>query len=337
MYLGAMTCVITIGGKYRLRGVHKVEIKKSVHQLIQTAKIELPLSAVMRNADQLQRIRLADKIKAGDTIKVEFGYNGNNRLEFEGYIKFRGDSMPMVLECEDELYLMRSVHYKKTFQNISLKTLIEYVLQQLEAEKGLKLAVYDNMPQLMFSKFIMKGANGIEVLQELKEHYGLSSYITTIGGKRTLYVGLAYSLEKGRANIVLGRNTIDKGDIKYQTDDDKNYKIKVVNFNRNGTKATYTFGNPNGDERTLHFYGDNDKAHLESMAKAEMEKVQSLGYKGKFKTFLVPLTEPGTLANVSDPQFEDRKSVHYVGTVTTTFDVSGGGRRDCEIDIKVNV
>jgi hypothetical protein len=69
MYL-KLTCKITIGGKYIVRGVNNIEIKKSVHQVIQSAKVVLPLSIVLRNNDMLQRVKIVDKIKEGDSIKI---------------------------------------------------------------------------------------------------------------------------------------------------------------------------------------------------------------------------------------------------------------------------
>lgn len=334
MYLGALSCKITIAGKYVLRGVNQIEIKLSVHQLIQTAKIKLPLSVVMRNKDMQERIKIIDKIKEGDSIKLEFGHDGNHRTEFEGFIKRINYSMPLELECEDELYLLRTVTYKESFKKIGLRELLEFVLRGFEQKTDIKYQLYDKMPEMTFSKFQMREANGIDILQELKEKYGLTSYLTTINGVKTLYCGLAYTLEKGRVKISLGRNTIGTPELKYEGITDKKYKIKVVNFNRNGTKNEYEFGDANGEQRTMHFFGDNDKKHLETMANAEMEKFSSKGYRGSFDTFLVPFIEPGTVAEITDPQFPDRKGTQYIGTVTTTFGVSGA-RRKSEIDIKV--
>lgn len=76
MYL-KQTCNIefeTKGGiKYRLKGLHSYESKKSVHQIVQTCKIELPLSVQYRNNDILEKIKLIDKIKEGDKVTVYLG------------------------------------------------------------------------------------------------------------------------------------------------------------------------------------------------------------------------------------------------------------------------
>lgn len=334
MFLGTTTCRITIADKYILDGVNTIEIKRSVHQSIQTAKVLIPQTVVFRNAEMNQRIKLADQIKEGDKIVLEFGYDDNNSQEFEGYIKRINDDTPLELQCEDELYLLRYCQYKESFKDISLKKLLEFVLNGLQQKFDLKLSLYEKMPEMSFKKFQIKDANGIEILQELKDKYGLSVYLTTINGVKTLYAGLAYTLEQGEVKYSLGRNTIGKGELKYIGTEDKKYKVKIVNFNRDGTKLEFETGDANGESTTLYFYGDNDKEHLKTMAKAELEKFSTKGYKGNFETFLFPYCQPGTIANISDPQFEGREGRYYVGTVTTTFGVSGG-RRKPEIDIKV--
>lgn len=336
MFLGTTTCKITIADKYILRGVHTIEIKRSVHHLVQTAKVSLPLSVVLRNSELYQRIRLADKIKEGDKIVLEFGYDGNNRKEFDGYIKRIKDEVPMELQCEDELYLLRYCYYKESFKDVSLKKLLDFVLNGLQQKFGLKLSLYDKMPEVIFKKFQINNTNGIAVLQELKEKYGLSVYLTTINGVKTLYAGLAYSLEKGTVKYSLARNTIGKGELEYTGGADRRFKIKIVNYRKDGTIRIIEVGEAGGDEEKVEAHGDLDESHLEFLAKRRMEILKTKGYRGTFDSFLFPYAEPGVIANISDPQFAGREGKYFIGTVTTEFGVDGG-RRTNEIDVKVTV
>jgi hypothetical protein len=104
---------------------------------------------------------------------------------------------------------------------------------------------------------------------------------------------------------------------------------------RDGSKVVGEAGEDGGDKTEINLTADYDKKHLEAMAKSELAKVSTASYKGSFETFLLPYCEPGTIASIENRQFPDRKGTHYVGTVTTTFGVSGG-RRKPEIDIKVS-
>lgn len=324
------TCNIEMAGKYRLRGVHSVELKKSVHQIVQSGKIELPLSVMFRNTDMLERIKLIDKIKEGDTIKIDLGYDGKNRNEFTGYIKRINLKQPLELEIEDELYLFRKTFFKKNFKRNSVKEVLQYLIKGLNEKTGLKLELYDKMPELTVTNFMLDGANGIAALQELQDTYGLSSYLTTIDGKKILYCGLVYGLKKGRVKYELQKNTISIDELKYQQNETITYKVKVVNHQPNGLVKEYSFGDKKGVERTLHFYGTHTQAELKQLADAELAKFSSNGYKGNFETFLIPNVEPGDIADITEKQF-GRNGSYYVGSVTTTF--GAGARRKPEIDI----
>jgi hypothetical protein len=330
-----LTCKVTIADTYILRGVHQLEVKKSIHQLVDTAKVQLPLSVVMRNQDLLKRIRLADKIKTGDKIALEFGYNGINIKEFEGYIRRTNPKDVFELECEDELYLFRQVYYKISWKSVTLKVLLNYLLDGYERKYGVRLQLFNNIPDVTLSNFIINNANGIAILQVLKDQYGLNTFLTVVNGIKVLYCGLLYFLEKTTVKYVVNQNTVDVNDLLFDDAIDKQFKIKAVNFNRNGTKSTMEIGDKNGELRTFYYYDIHDLKQLAQLAQSEMEKLKTIGYKGSFETFLIPYSEPGMVADMLDPQFPDRKGNYYISTVTTTFS-TGGGRRKPEIDIKIS-
>lgn len=102
MYLGALSCKVDFAGKYTIRGINELEVKKSVHSIVNTAKLTLPLSYIMRNKDIKERVKLIDKIKEGDTINIAIGYDGNNKQCFNGYVKRINPKQPLELELEDK-------------------------------------------------------------------------------------------------------------------------------------------------------------------------------------------------------------------------------------------
>lgn len=329
-----LSCKISIGD-YVLHGVESIEVKKSIHSIIQTANVKLPLSVVFRNHDMLQRIKLSDKINEGDQIKLELGYNDNNHTEFKGYIRRIDYNTPLQLFCEDELYLMRSVRIKKSFGKCTLNELINYLLDEMEAQTGERFLIYENLPMLSFKNFIMNNVTGIEVLQELKDKYGLRCYLYGEGDRKTLFCGLAYQLLKDRVNYQLGKNTISISELKYDINKDRKFKIKIKNYRRDGTVHSFEFGDRDGQEYEMQpEYGDHSKEHLESIAKSEEQKLKAQGFRGTFETFLIPECSPGSIASITDPQFPDRKGNYYIAAVTTIFG-TGGGRRKPEIGIKV--
>ncbi len=325
-----------IAGKYVLRGVNAVEIKKSIYTSISTATIKIPLSVVIRNNDMLQRIKIVDKIKEGDKISVELGYDNKNKLEFEGYIKRINYTELLELECEDEMYILRKVRFKKSFKMAQLSEIINFVLVGAE-ENGLRLAVYDKMPEMVFSNFIINQNTGIEVLQELIDKHGLLCYLTTINDVKTLYVGLSYTLQKGRVNIHIDKNTVSVSDLKYaRNDSEKKIEVHLISNNRNGTKTEVKVGKPGGDTHTLTIPGQHTEANLKVIATAELEKVKRDGYKGSYTCFLIPYVEPGYISNLKNSQFPDRNGTYYLTGVRTTFDTTGAFRFH-EIGVKTSV
>jgi len=331
MYL-KQSCLLELAGKYRLRGLHSIEIKKSVHQIVQSAVLQLPLSVVKRNHDLLETVKLLDNIKEGGTITVDLGYDGNNKREFTGFIKRINIKQPLEFELEDELYLLRSCYYKKNFIKNSVKDVLNYILKGLLDNTGLLVELYDKMPDLTVTNFMMDGANGIAVLQELSDKYGLSSYLTTINGKKILYCGLIYGKKNNVVKYTLQKNTINIDALKYQVNPSIKYQIKIINHQPDGQVKEITYGDKTGEQRTLHFYGNHSDDDLKLMADAEKINFTGNGYKGGFETFLIPNVDPGDVAALTDPQFH-RNGNYYVGSVTTTF--TAGARRKIEIDIQL--
>lgn len=331
MYL-RQTCNIEIAGKYRLRGLHAVEIKKSIHQIIQQAKLELPLSVLFRNNKMLERIKLIDKIKEGDSISIDLGYDGKNRREFTGFIKRINPKMPVEIEIEDELYLLRDVYYKKNFKKNSIKDVLQFLINGLADAKGLKLELYDKMPELTVKNFMINNANGIEVLQGLMDTYPVfKCFLTTINGKKTLYCGLAYGMINNRVKYELNRNTISVDDLNYNQTAQEKHRVKIVNFKTDGTKEEFSYGDKNASEVTFTFNSSLSHEELKLLADAQLQK-KITGYRGALETFLIPNIEPCDIAVIEDKQY-GRNGSGYVGTVVTTM--GSGARRKPEIEISL--
>jgi hypothetical protein len=339
MYL-KQTCNIEFetkdGTKYRLRGLHAYEAKKSVHQIVQTCKLELPLSILYRNNDILERVKLIDKIKEGDKVTINLGYNDDNKKEFEGYIKRINPKMPLELEIEDSMYLLRKIRLKKSFKKNDVKDVVTYILDELYQQQGVRFELYHDMPKHEVTNFWLKdGTNGIMALQQLSDTIVvLNSYLTEIDGKPTLYVGLMYGLKKKTVNYVFNRNTISLDDLKYNQPGDRTFKVEIRQTTSAGIEKKYVFGDPNGENCFSEpVEGDMSEADIKLRAEGILEQNKAAGYKGGFTTFLIPNVEPADIGNCSDPQFKERGGNYYISTVTTNF--GSGARRKPEIEIKL--
>lgn len=335
MYLGQMTCDIDMADKYRLKGLETIEIKKSVHQLVQTAKLTIPLSVVVRNNEMVESVKLTDKIKEGDKIVVDLGYRGNDKREFEGYIKRINPKQPCEFELEDELYLMRKLFLKKSFKKNDVKDLLNYLMDELYKQFNIRFKLYADIPQVTLVNFLINGDNGIEVLQELKDKYLLTTYLTTINGEKTLYCGLLYGLMKKHVKYVLNRNTISIEDLKYSVGADRTFKVEIVNHTPDGKSKKHEFGDKNGEPLKILVSGNKTEDELKHIADDLIAANKTSGYKGSFETFMFPDCEPGDIAEIADSQFPDRSGNYYIASVTTTFGVNGGVRKP-EIEFRTS-
>ena len=74
--------------------------------------------------------------KIGDKVTIQLGYNGNLQTEFKGYLKtIKTDDKNITLECEDALWLWRVDMKDEQLQNITLKTLLQHILSQVNAAR----------------------------------------------------------------------------------------------------------------------------------------------------------------------------------------------------------
>lgn len=100
-------------GSYKLGLLQSVEIEKSVDLLTQTAVIVLP--GVVYN----QSLDHEKYIKAGDSVLVKLGYDGELVTEFEGYVqRIDTDDDSLTINCEDSMYLTRKEIKPKVFTKL---------------------------------------------------------------------------------------------------------------------------------------------------------------------------------------------------------------------------
>jgi hypothetical protein len=339
MYL-KQTCSIEFetkdGTKYRLRGLHSYEDKKSVHQSVQTCKIQLPVSIIMQNKDLpdvVKREKLINKIKEGDKVTVFLGYNGKNVKEFEGYIKRINPKQPLELELEDEMYLLRKIRLKKSFKKADVSEVIQYILDETFKQTGVRFERYAEMPKVDVHNFWMNEANGITVLQELEDKYLLSSFLTEIDGKKTLYCGLMYGLKTNTVKYEFGRNTISIDDLKYNGAGDRTFKVEIRHVDNSGHETKHEYGDAKGEVQKILLEGNWTKEALKHYADGVIQGLQAGGYKGSFTTFLIPRVQPTNVIDAKDPQFVERSATFYCSTVETKF--GSGATRKPEIEIRL--
>lgn len=303
---------ITVGG-YRLLLLESVKITRSVEALSDTATITLP-GTVMNAA-----IEVEDKIHVGDTVKIELGYNGKLRTEFEGYVQRIGtDGGSITLECEDGLWLLRVGVKDKVYANADVKT----ILADIATQCGEGFSVECDY-SFKYDKFTVKNATGYDVLKKIQEEVKPNIYLK----ETTLHVHPQYAEVFGEAKYDFSRN-IERGgtDLQYRHKEDRRVLVTVEGEKKDGTKVKVEVGNTGGERLTVKVPGATDQASLKKVAEQLLEEKCYTGYSGSFASWLLPYCDAGYKITLTDPDYEYKNGTYYVTAVETEYSRNGGKR-----------
>ena len=307
-----MSWNIKIGG-YRLKMVEKVSIKRSVELLADTATVTLPATVFNRT------ISIEDKIKVGDAVEIELGYNDDLKTEFKGYLKsIKTDGGSLTLELEDDIYLFRKSVKDEEMKDASVKKILENICSQVG---GFSVSCdYD----FTYDKFVINNATGYDVLKKIQDEASPNIYLKD----KVLHVHPQYAEIFGEARYDFGKNIEREGtDLKYKSEDERKFLIVVEGTDETGATVSVEKGVTGGDKMTLKLPGVSSKSSLEQKAQSVLEQKVYTGYEGSFQTWLVPYVDAGYKVAITDPDYEVKNGTYYVISVETTFSKDGGVRK----------
>ena len=306
---------ITVGG-YQLALLDNCEIHKSVDLLADTCTITTPGFA-HNEVIMVDKVRVEEKIKRGDKVIIMLGYDGQLVKEFEGYLlNITTDDGSLSLNCEDDLFLMRKAVGDKQFKNTQVKTIAEYLVQQV----GTNIQVVCSLT-VDYDKFVIRQATAYDVLKKIQEELKANVYLRN----GVLHVHPPYTEEHGRVRYSFQQN-IEQSSLKYKQAIDKRIEIVVEGVGMDGRKKEVTSGTTGGDKITLKGSGLS-MAAMKALADAEFKRNVFDGYEGDITTWLIPYVEKGYSAEIKDEDFTYKDGWYFVKSVTTTFDSSGAARK----------
>ena len=297
-------------GNYNLLLIDSVEVIRSVEKLSDTGTITLPATAYNKTLD------IESKIKHGDAVIIEFGYNDTFYEEFKGYLNsIQTDNGSLVLELEDGLF-----QYRKSLKNIELKNVsVSDVLNHVNAEIGgfsLKCD-YD----FKYDKFVINNATGYDVLKKIQEEAKPNIYLKGT----VLHVHPQYSENFGSADYNFSVN-IESEELKYRKADERKFQVIVESKGKDGKVLRYEAGTTGGDKMTINVSGITDTASLKKLATEALATKVYTGYDGTFTGWLLPYCDAGYKASITDKDYPVKDGTYYVLEVKTNFSKSGGVR-----------
>jgi hypothetical protein len=310
-------------GKHYLSYIPVVEvrIKKSRKTLTNTASITLP-----RNIKVLgdpQDIGINDIIKRGAAVAIQLGYDNKLSTRFTGYISNVNAQVPLTIECQDAMWTLKQNSITKTWKaGTKVSDIVSYVYPGLAVVANLEIGGLKAVKQ-----------SSAQILEGLRK-FGLQVYFGTDSFENnTLYVDFAGAVHSGKEiNYVFYQNIISNT-LDYKLASDSRLKVTGISNLDTGKKIQIVAGDADGEEHTLNYY-NMDALSLQKIVNAEISSLKYEGYKGSFKTFGLPESEPGDIAVLTDPLDPEHDGSYLIEAVDITFG-TGGYRHDVELERKL--
>lgn len=311
-------------GSYIFNQVNEIEITKSVEELSDTAVIKLPTRFKVRQNGEQKFTE--DAIKVGDKVTITLGYEGKySGVEFTGFVKKISPKIPLEIHCEDALWVLRRKNITRSWEKTTMKEILTEVV------KGTPVQLADNIPSVNLDKWIIKNANGAQVLESLKKDLLMTAFINDEG---KLYCGLQQLTNVGQTVVYDLNYNLVENNLEFKSKEERKIKIKYTYIDKENKRKSIEVGDADGEQRTYHTSVISDTKKLEEMANAEIEKLKYDGFEGDVTSFLIPYATRGMKAKLLDNEHPNREGNYFIKKVVTTFG-TGGARRKITIGNKL--
>lgn len=300
--------------------IETVEINETFDTLTNTATITLP-----RNLKYQDRnIYEGDNpiLRRGDKVKISAGYAPKIDIRFDGYISKIDNNVPVVIKCEDSMWLLKQKIVKsKTFSDTSLPDVMDYIMEGTGID-------FNCTRVSGFDLRINEASIGL-ILKKLRDELGIYSWFKD----GQLYVGLAYYPDLAKETTIIFEESIIESELQYLKKEDVKIKVNGVLINQDNTREEISVGDSDGDLRTVFQYGGT-LDNLRNTINVFLEQANYTGYYGSFTTFLQPKITHGDYVVLSSYKYPERKGKYLVKSVDVSFGVNGG-RQTVELERRI--
>lgn len=308
----AMTCKIEFPANYRrgaivMHQVSELEFESSFKEMTDRGSLTLP-----RKVKFFDRENVKEMFRRGDALRIWFGYDGNNVLEFEGYATEVSADMPIIIKFEDEMYKIKRMAVNFSAANTTLEQLLKTIIPgyDIDALEGVQLGGV-RLPNTTVGP----------VLTKLQSDWGIYTYMK---GKQVVS-GKYYADDSDTETVAfhLERNCVSTT-LNYHNKEDVMLRIKCVSTLANGQKLEVDgIGDADGNERVLTFYNVTLKAELKRLGLIEYEKYKQDRYDGNFTAFGIPSVRHGMKCQITSELYGERNGTYYIEKVAKRFSPDG--------------
>jgi hypothetical protein len=304
-------------------------------------------------------------ILRGDSVTLNVGYRYFDKTGkeiddteniFSGYISKVYSNLPVEIEIQDNMYLLKQNSLKpKTFTDSdTLEDILKYIIT------GTNLTI-DVLTKTNLGAFTIGNETSSQVLNRIKSTYNLDAYFNG----NTLICGVfRYREDKITTHTFDFKKNIIDSDLEFNRKDD--IKLSAIAYNNvtENTGATTKSGqnktikkrlevlveldntpkgytikevseNKEGERRTFYFIGAKTKEELGELAYKKLKQYYYTGLKGSFTTFAIPFVKIGDNVNLVSENHPEKSGKYKVKKITSTGAISGL-RQNITLDYKIN-
>lgn len=298
-----------------IRRVSSVMIEQAWQQLTGKAEITLP-----RNVPDFEKRRVREVFRRGDRVEIYLGYNGQNTLEFSGYVVSVSADIPISIRCEDEAYKVKPIAVNYSSADTGLKEMLQAIVPgySIRANEGIRLG------GVRWSR-----TNVGAVLDKLASDWGIYSHLDA----NTLVSGVYYDTESPVLQIDLEKDGVSN-ELNYRNREDILVKVQARSILVNGEVLELSVGEDGGDLLKLDYYNITVRAELERLARADYERRKRGGFDGTLTVFAIPGLKHGRRIHLVSTVYPDRNGDYHVDAIKKTLD-TGGYRNEIKLGERI--
>ncbi|MEI8086997.1 MAG: hypothetical protein WCG93_12355 [Paludibacter sp.] len=299
-------------GKVLVRRFSKVKIESSWKKLTDTAEVVLP-----RKVKDFDRFKINEVFQAGDPIIIRMGYDGELVTEFEGYIFKVTTGVPVVITCEDEMYMLKRETVSVSKASCNLKELLNAIAP------GYTVLCDDTaIGSVRYANKLVS-----EILDDLKSKMGLNTYFrgkTLVCGRTSIDGGsrVKVTLERQASETMKERNV-------------EQVYVKVESLQKNGKMLKADKGEKKGNSIVIK-QPNLTKIEIERVVDDAYAKAMKPGLEGDLTLFGIPRVQHGMIVDLKSMLYAEKKVAYYVDSVTKTVEHGQGYRQVAKLGDKTS-
>ena len=313
-----LTHKVTIAQRL-LRGILSVAVNKSIEELSDTAKVSV--NAMVEG----RALELEKQVTAGQPIRIELGYDDQNKLEFSGYIvAVEVEGALLKIDCEDAMYLLRKPVKSEQLTKTNPSSIAEKVLAQVLPSASVVAA--QGVSDILFDSFTISNATAWEVLKKVKSDTKINIYMR----QNKLFLSLRYLADDSTKALPPVRynfeQNVEKSNLKYRTSEQTDLQVTIVGLDNKNKPVRASAGKPGQETQTLQRYNVSNKPSLQKIAEETAKKWSYQGYEGSLTGWLHPYCTYGQSAKIIDPLYAQRQGTYFIERVKVKYSQKGGAR-----------